>query len=122
MPYQEEVDRNIPGETWAERFARIEDAYDAQFGDEGFIYAIQTPEPAIKIGRSKDPKRLRLQDAQSFFCASLKLLAMWETEEMHASEKKAHQLCEHLHLRGEMFKNEPEQIISVISEEFGEPV
>jgi hypothetical protein len=77
-----------------------------QKGRPGFVYLVQSPTKAYKIGRTQDPKnRMKTFGVQLPF--EVRYIALIKTPNMHALEAELHKRYEAQRLNGEWFELDP---------------
>ncbi len=85
----------------------------------GMIYATLLPTGLVKIGRGT---RLgRAYFAQVYFLEEVKVLALWETENDDAQERRALAACRPFRVRAELHQGDPTVMLAAITEAIGPP-
>lgn len=83
------------------------------------IYATLLPTGLVKIGRGT---RLgRAYFAQVYFLEEVKVLALWETQNDDATEKRALAACRPYRVRAELHRGEPAELVAAITAAIGAP-
>ncbi len=83
------------------------------------IYATLLPTGLVKIGRAT---RLgRAYFAQVYFLEEVRVLALWETGNDKATERRALTACAPYRVRGELHRGDPAGLVAVITAAIGEP-